>query len=1075
MRPPRPKRPGYADRMHALITWFTRNPVAANLLMMFLIVWGLVTLATRLPLEVFPSFELDTIVIDVPFRGATPAEVEQGVTIRIEEAIQDLPGIKRIVSRANEGIGTFSVDVEPDRDPRQVLSDIEQRVGGIPSLPAEAERPSVRIPTIDNEVISVIVSGAMPERELREVAARVRDELEALPRVSQVRLSGARDFELSIEIEPATLARYGLTLGDVAAAIETDSLDLAAGAVQSAGGEVLLRTRGQAYAADDYAQVVVLARPDGTRITLGDIADIDDGFEEDALDQRWNGQRAIEIDVFRSGLQSAITVADDVKAYLVDAQARMPYGVTLGYWRDWSRVVKARLSTLLDSALQGGLLIVILLTLFLRFWVAVWVFVGVPVSILGGIALMPIFGVSLNMLSLFAFILVLGIVVDDAIVTGENIYTHMRRSPGDAATRRQAAIDGTKEVAIPVTFGVLTTVAAFSPLLMIDGARGQLFAQIPLIVIPVLLFSIVESKFVLPSHMSHLNFHKEARPNAFARLQHRIADGFETFVLRVYQPVLAAALNRRYLTLSLFIGTAVLVFSLVMAGHVRFVFFPRVQAETARASLEMPRGTPFETTRTHIERMAEAARVLQQRHVDPDTGVSVVEGIMTTAGSSGWSGSGTHLGRVMVEISPPEERTLAVTSAQIVDEWREMIGSVPGAKSLSFSAEIGGGGSPLDIEASGNDLEQLREVSAALRAELAGFPGVTEVSDTFEGGKQEIRLELLPEGRQLGVSLSDIARQVRQAYLGTRVQSIQRERDEVDVVVRYPAGQRDSLEALRTLQIRTADGRDVPLESVASLATGRALSAIQRIDRRRVVNVRADVDKERADIEAIKTDLRTFTADLETRFPDVRFSLEGEAREQRESFASLKTGLLFVLLIVYTLLAIPFKSYLQPLLVMAVIPFGIVGAILGHMIMGMPLSIMSYMGMLALTGVVVNDSLVLVDWVNRQRARGIELVDAVRSSGVARFRAVILTSLTTFFGLLPLIFESSTQAQFLIPMAVSLGYGILFATLVTLVLIPVNYLVLEDLRRVTGRAVHGLRRARPSAGHAGPVIEPPAR
>jgi len=1058
-----------ADGVHALITWFARNPVAANLLMTFLIVWGLVTLATRLPLEVFPSFELDTVVIDVPFRGATPTEVEQAVTVRVEEAIQDLPGIERIVSFANEGFGTVNVDVAAGSDPRQVLSDIEQRVGGIANLPAETERPSVRIPDIDNEVISVIVSGAMPERELRDVAARVRDELEALPRVSQVRLSGARDFELAIEISPRTLERYGLTLDGVARAIETDSLDLAAGAVQSAAGEVLLRTRGQAYGADDYADVVVLARPDGTRVTLGDIATISDGFEENELDQRWNGQRAIEIDVFRSGLQSAITVADDVKGYLAEAQARMPFGVTLGYWRDWSRVVKARLNTLLDSALQGGLLIVVLLTLFLRFWVAAWVFVGVPVSILGGIALMPIFGVSLNMLSLFAFILVLGIVVDDAIVTGENIYSHMRRASGDPETRRRAAIAGTHEVAVPVTFGIFTTVAAFSPLLMIDGARGQLFAQIPLIVIPVLLFSIVESKFVLPSHMSHLNFHKDERPNVFARLQHRIADGFERFVLKVYQPMLAAALARRYLTLSLFVGTAILVFSLVMAGHVRFVFFPTVQAETARASLQMPRGTPFEVTRGHIERMAEAARTLQQRHIDPETGKSVVEGIMTTAGSAGWSGSGSHLGRVLVEISPPEERALPVTSKQILEEWREMIGDVPGAESLSFLAEIGRSGSPLDIEASGNDLDELQVVSAAIRAELASYPGITEVSDSFEGGKRETRLALRPEGRQLGVTLSDIARQVRTAYLGTRVQSIQRERDEIDVVVRYPAEQRDSLSALRTLMIRTADGRDVPLESVATLTSGRSLSSIRRVDRRRVVNVQAELDKDEADIEAIKADLREYTAELQLLHPNVRFSLEGEAREQRESFASLKTGLLFVLLVIYTLLAIPFKSYLQPLLVMVVIPFGIVGGIIGHMIMGMPLSIMSYMGMLALCGVVVNDSLVLVDWVNRQRAAGLALVDAVRSSGVARFRAVILTSLTTFFGLLPLIYESSTQAQFLIPMAVSLGYGILFATLVTLVLIPVNYLVLEDIRAGGARLIGAwLGRARTSSSDALP-------
>ena len=1034
--------------MDGLIGWFARNHVAANLLMVFIVAWGLVTLFTRLPLEVFPAFELDQVIVSVPLPGATPGEVEEGVVVRVEEALEGLAGIRRLTSVASEGAATVSVEVENGTDPRVLATDIEQRVERISGFPAEAEAASVTVPLIEQQVISVLVSGALPERELHAVAARARDELEALPNVSSVTLSGTRRFELAIEVSPAALERYGLTLAEVSRAIEDGSLDLAAGAIDTSGGEILLRARGQARSAADYASLVVLSRADGTRVTLGEVATIRDGFAETPLEQRFDGLRSIEIEIYRRGAMSALTVAEEVKGWIEDAGPTMPHGVVLGYWRDASRAIEARVATLLSSALQGGALILILLTLFLRFRVAFWVFVGVPVSVLGGIATMGVFGVSLNLLSLFAFILVLGIVVDDAIVTGENIYTHMRRR-GDRteAGRVEAVIEGTREVALPVTFGVLTTVTAFSPLLMIDGVRGEIFAQIPLVVIPVLLFSIVESKFVLPAHMRHASFAGTRRPNVFARFQQRFADGFERAILRHYRPLLAAALRQRYLTLAVFIGAAMIVFSLVISGQLRFVFFPRVQSELAQARLTMPEGTPFAVTRGHIERIEAAARTLQARHVDPETNESVIESVLSSAGSTGGSDSASsHVGRVMFEIVPPEERTLDISSSELVDEWRAEIGTITGAESLIYRAEIGGGGSPIDVELAGRDFDELREAAAQIRERLGEYDGVSDVTDTFEGGKREIGLVILPGAEQLGLTLSSIARQVRAAFLGSEVQTLQRDREEVRVVVRYPAAERTSLESLERLMIRTDSGAAVPLASVARFESGRGFSSIRRVDRRRTVNVRADVDKERADIEAIKEDLEALGESIGARLPDVSVTLEGEAREQRESFASLRTGLLFVLLVVYTLLAIPFKSYLQPLLVMAVIPFGVVGGVLGHMLMGMPLSIMSYMGMLALCGVVVNDSLVLVDWVNRRRLAGDTLTEAVGTAGVARFRAVVLTSLTTFFGLVPLIMEDSTQAQFLIPMAVSLGFGILFATLVTLLLVPVNYLVLEDLK-----------------------------
>lgn len=1043
--------------MHGMITWFARNSVAANLLMFAIVVWGLFTV-TRLPLEVFPSFTRDAVTIRVPFRGASPAEIEKGITIKIEEAIQDAEGIKQIVSTASEGLGTVTATMTNGADEQALLDDIKQRLDQLTNLPADADTPQAYIPKRNRDVISVLVAGNQSEEELRRIANRIRDDIESLPDVSSVALSGARDFELAIEVPSQSLVSYGLTLQDVANAVSSSSLDLAGGAIQTTGGEVLLRASGQADSAEQYEDILVMAQEDGTRVTLGQIAKITDGFDEDSLAQSFNGMQSIEIDVFRRGTESAIKVANSVKEYLSTVDADLPPGVTVGYWRDSSRAVKARLKTLLKSAVQGSILILLLLTLFLRFWVAVWVFVGVPVSILGGIALMPLMGVTINLLSLFAFILVLGIVVDDAIVTGENIFKRMRQDPDRVA----AAIRGTHEIAVPVTFGVLTTVVAFTPLLLIEGVRGKIFAQIPLIVIPVLLFSLVESKLILPSHLSHLNFHSKKKPNIFARIQHRIADGLEWFIEHLYQPVLALALRFRYATLAIFIGALIVVFSLVSAGHVRFIFFPRIQSEIAQARLVMPQGTPFETTQQHIAKITAAAEKLKEKHVDPDTGESVILGVLSTAGSGGRGERADHLGRVLFEIVPPEERSLAVTSSELVREWRRMIGTIPGAKELNYRAEFGRGGSPIDIQILGDDFDRMSEVGELFKAELKNFPGVSDVTDSFEGGKQEIQMSLKPEAEQLGISLADVANQVRQAFLGNEVQTIQRNRDDISVVVRYPEAERRSLQDLEQMPIRTPAGEFVPFSALVDAKNGRGFTRIKRVDRKRTLNVTADVDKQTANIEGIKAQLQQFADEQLGQYPEISISLEGEAREQRDSFGSLRSGLWFVLAIVYALLAIPFRSYLQPILVMLVIPFGVVGAILGHMIMGMNLSIMSYMGMLALVGVVVNDSLVLVDYVNKSRAKGTPTFVTVRKAGVARFRPVLLTSLTTFFGLIPLIFEKSTQAQFLIPMAVSLGFGILFATFITLLLVPVNYLVLEDLK-AAGRAVaNGFNRLLPT-------------
>jgi multidrug efflux pump subunit AcrB len=1038
--------------MKKVIEWFTHNDVAANLLMVTILGAGFYALNARIPLEVFPAFELSAVNVRVPFPGASPVEVEEGVTIKIEEAIHDLAGIKQIRSTAQEGLGTVQVEVEPDADPKALMNDIKARVDAINTFPVDSERPTVYVPEIRRDVITVVVSGDLPERELRVVAEQVRDDLAALDGVTQLELDGVRPYEISIEVSEQALRQYGLTLAQVAEAVGKASLDLAAGSVRTAGGEIRLRTEGQARIGREFEDIVV--RADGNaKLTVADIGVVRDGFEEETVDFRFNGRPAAFIDVYRIGDQSAIDVADAVKDYMADARSRLPPGVSLDYWRDTSEVVKARISTLTRSAIQGSLLVLILLTLFLRPSVAFWVLAGMPVAFMGGIALMPVFGVTINLLSLFAFILVLGIVVDDAIVTGENIYRHLQQR--EDPTR--AAIVGTQEIAVPVTFGVLTTVAAFIPLLMVEGVRGQLFAQIPMVVIPVLLFSLIESKLILPAHLKHVRVQglADSEHSWLTGLQRRIARGLDEGTRRIYAPVLRAAMANRYLTLSLFLAAAILLFSLAVGGHLRFIFFPRVPSEVVRATVYMPQGTPFEATREAVQRMTEAAQDLQ---------ADFVENLFSTVGSAGGGQRNqSHIGRVAFEVVAPEDRTVPVTSPELVREWRERIGVLPGAREINFRAERVRGGNPIDIQLQGPEFAEMRIVADEIKAHLNTYPGVFDVFHTFEGGKEEVKLTLRPEAELLGLTLDDLARQVRQAFYGFEVQRIQRGRDEVRVFVRFPEAERRSLETLSGMRIRTPDGTEVPFGDVASASFGRGFSTIQRVDRFRAVNVRADVNKETADLEAIKRDLETVLPEILLDHPRVSYVMEGEAREQDESFASVGVGIVFVLFVIYVLLAIPFRSYVQPLIVMSVIPFGVAGAMLGHMIMGMNLSIMSIMGMLALCGVVVNDSLVLVDYVNRQRRAGTDLMDAVGVAGLARLRPVILTSLTTFAGLTPLLMEKSTQAQWLIPMAVSLGFGILFATVITLLLIPVNYLILEDFKALGRRIADLYRRPAPTA------------
>lgn len=1040
--------------MHGMINWFARNEVAANLLMVVILAIGGWSVATRIPLEIFPSFERDMVNVAIPYRGATPAEVEEAVVIRVEEAIADLEGIKKIISSAYEGAGRISVEIEKGRDPRDMLDDIKNRVDAIIGFPADVEKPNYSVQEFTREVISVAVTAELPEKQLRRLGEQVRDDIATLPEVSLVELRGVRAYEMAIEVSEPTLDRYGLTFDQVVQAVQRSSLDQPAGSIKTSAGEILLRTKGQAYRADDFARISLLNRADGTRLTLGEIATIRDGFEEEAKHTLFNGRPAVMVEVFRTGQQNAIEVASAVRDYVAVKNHQLPEGVSLHYWRDRSQVVKQRLQTLLKSAWQGGLLVFLCLTLFLRFTVALWVCVGIPISFMGALALMPEMGTTLNLISLFAFILVLGIVVDDAIITGENIYSHMKRGGKGV----DAAVKGAQEVAVPVTFGLLTTLAAFAPLFMVEGIRGPIFAQIPMIVIPVLLFSWIESKLILPAHLRHISIRPADQTGLFTRLQELVADGLESVLGFIYRPLLSAAMSYRYLTLALFIGVSFVILSFVLSGRYSFTFFPRVQSEIVRATLTMQTGASESITSGHIEKMTAAAEALQTRYTDPASGESVIRNIMT---SIGWSAAGSfgsggpskgsaELGQVSLELLPPEERNVSITTFDLVDEWRQAIGPIAGARDLNFRAELARGGSPIDVQLSGHDFTTLKVVIAEVRQRLSEYPGVFDIQDTLEDGKAEIELKIRPEAELLGITAADLGRQVRQAFFGAEAQRIQRGRDDVRVMIKYPLEDRRSIGSLDKMRIRTADGHEVPIGNVTEIKPGLGYATITRVDRHRAVDVTADIDKERVDMNQISTDLTALLQDIRLRHPQIRYTFEGEQREQKESFTSLLYGLLFVLFCIYTLLAIPLRSYLQPLVVMLVIPFSLVGAILGHMLLGMNLSIMSVMGILALAGVVVNDSLVLVDWINRRRAEGLSVDDAVKKAGSARFRPILLTSITTFAGLAPLIWEQSTQAQFLIPMAVSLGFGILYATLLSLILVPAGYLILNDLLRLFG-------------------------
>ena len=1062
------------------IAWFARNPVAANLMMIFIIMSGLIA-TQAVKEEVFPEIELDRVSINVPYLGAAPEEVESGVILRIEEAIQGVDGIKEIQSTASEGSASVMVELELGADARRVVDEIKNQVDAITTFPIETEEPIIRELMARNQVTDIAISGATDVFTLKAIAEQVRDELTVLPEITQVDIVSAPPYEISIEVSETALRRHGMTFDQVADAVRRSSLDLPGGSVRTDGGEILLRTIGQAYRGNEYEELVLWTRADGTRLRLGDVATVVDGFAETDQQARFDRDTTVMVSVFRTGDQSALDIAAAVNRYVDDMQAQVPQGISLTIWQDQAEILADRLTLMLRNGATGFVLVFIVLALFLQFRLAFWVSLGIPISFLGAIALMPTFDVSANVISLFAFILVLGIVVDDAIIVGENIFRH-QENHGEAL---RGSIEGAREIAKPVTFAVLTTVAAFMPLMFVPGMMGKIFRVIPLVVIPCLLFSLIESLGILPAHLAHM---RERRTSGgWHRFQQFFANGLKTFVRTVYQPLLETALRWRYVTAAVGLSTLIVTGGMVLGGWTNFHFFPSIEADFMAASLTMPQGTPVESTSQAVEKLEEGAARLRER-LRRETGMDYFRHVSAAVGDQPMMSRGggpmgpievasaANLGEVTVELAPAETRSY--TSEQLGLMWREATDPIPEAVEVNFDMSMMTPGDDVDVQLAGPDLESLRAAAEEVKRRLAAYAGVYEISDSFRAGKVEMQLGIKPAAETLGLTLQDLGRQVRQAFYGEEAQRIQRGRDDIRVMVRYPRDDRRSLGDLENMRIRTPNGGEVPFSQVAQVEPGRGFASIKRVDRNRAVNVTASVDPAVTSSGAVLGDLQArILPEVLAGYPGVFYTFEGAQAEQVEAVGGLQWGFLLAVLMIFALLAVPLRSYVQPLIIMAAIPFGLVGAIWGHMAMGLDVTMMSMFGLVALTGVVVNDSLVMVDFINRARkvhtdvgrrvrqaggqprdrhafeSAGLQL--AIREAGSNRFRPILLTSLTTFFGLAPLMLERSMQAAFLVPMAVSLAFGVLFATFITLILVPTAYLILDDVQRTLRRMFGG--------------------
>jgi multidrug efflux pump subunit AcrB len=1017
------------DTHKGAMAFMARNRIITNLLMIVLIGGGIWTML-NIQKEVFPQFQLDFVEVTVTYPGASPSEVEQGIVLPVESAVSGLQGIKEIVSSANEGFGEILIELVPGTNRMKALQDIDQAVSRIQTFPDDIEQPQVRLQDQVQDVMRIGLYGDVDVWTLRILAERLRNILLSNDQITQVEIGNVPDFVTHVEIPEHRLREYNLTLGEVADIIRESSQDVPAGAIETQAGEILLRMEERKLWAEEFANVDIISSGSGATVKLGDIAEITDGFEESGFHGQFNQQNTVDLEIFRIGKQSPLEIESLVKEMLADFDKSLPPGVNVRIDTNRAEDFRERLSLLTENGSQAIVIVMVILGLFLEYRLAFWVMMGMVISFIGSIIFLPVLDISINMISMFGFLIVLGIVVDDAIVIGENIYEYRQKGYG----YMDAAILGAKDVAKPVVFSVLTTILAFVPLLFIPGETGKYWWPLPVVVIVMLLVSLFEALYILPSHVTDK---PKTKPNnvvqRLERGQRYIAEGFTNFVNRFYEPFLDRCLRNRYITLSASLAILIMIGGYAWSDHMGMVLMPEVAADEIEAAVRLPVGT---TT----EKAAKVAREITnstQRMFEEHNLYEVAEGINTNV-------RGKDFVDVEIVMKPPDERDM--TAKEMIDLWRENIGDIQGVDQITFEAERGPGGARQDIsiDISHPDIKVLERASQAFVERVGTFSEVRDINDNYNMGKVQLGFELLPEGRNLGLTPSDVGQQVRDAFYGALAMRQLRGINEIEVRVKLPLDERKDLHNLEDFIIRAPDGTAVPLVNVVKITEGQTFTNINRRNGKRVVNVSMDVEPPSAQTRVLNSLSEEILPELRADFPGITWTYEGSQAEMRESTQALWAGFIIALLLIYALLAGALNSYILPLIVMLAIPFGIVGAVIGHLLLGYYLSLVSLMGVIALSGVVVNDSLIMIDHVIKHKGDR-SAFEAIHEAGIRRFRPIILTTLTTFGGLTPIILETSSQAYQLIPMAISLGFGIVFATAIILVIVPCLYLIMDDV------------------------------
>jgi len=1027
-RPPKAEHDGNA--FPGPIAWMAQHSIAANLLMLLLIGGGIWT-AFNIQKEVYPQFDLDIVNVSVSYPGAAPAEVEQGILRPVESAIRGIDGIKVISSTAREGSGSIRVELVTGTDRMKAFQDIDQAVNRIRTFPDDTEEPDVSLVSPRREVMNIVLYGPVDIWTLRKLAEQLRDRLLADPVITQVELGNAPDYVTHVEIPQHRLREYGLTLSEVAGMIRRSSEDVPAGSVETNAGEVLLRLKERRQWAGEFEQIEIVTTDSPAAVTLGDIATITDGFEESGFHSQFNQQPSVEVDIYRIGDQSPLEIAERVETTMADVETTLPAGVQWRIGSNSARDYEQRLSLLLKNGFMAIGIVLLILAVFLEIRLAFWVMMGMTISFVGSILFLPAIGVSINMISMFAFLVVLGIVVDDAIVVGENVYEFRQKG----MNHMQAAIKGAREIAKPVTFSIITTIVAFVPLLYMPGTTGKFWAPLPAVVIVVLAISLLEALYILPAHLAHSS--STPHTGLGRRIhgwQQSFAKAFSRFVDTHYRHLLDLCLRHRYISLSTAVAIFIVVAGYGTSGHMGLIMMPEVAADEIEAGIRLPVGTTPEQAARVARMVTDSTRQMFDEH----NLYEVAEGIKTNVRRGSFID-------VEIVMKPPDEHD--TSAEEIITLWRDQIGDIEGVDQITFEAERGPGGwrQDISIDLSHSDIAVLEAASQSLVQRIQEFEGATNVNDDYDEGKTQFDFTLLPEGKNLGLTPASVGQQVRDAFYGALALRQIRGTDEIEVRVKLPKEDREDIKSFSDLVILTPNGMEVPLLEVVEVKRGSAFSSINRRDGRRIVNISLDVEPKREISRVLQAIQAETLPQLRADFPGLTWIFEGSQAEMRESTAVLWGSFGLAIAVVYALLAIAFSSYLQPLIVMTAIPFGVVGAIIGHIILGFDLSLISFMGVIALSGVVVNDALIMIDFANRNRGDHTAF-EAIHMAGLRRFRPIILTTLTTFGGLTPIILETSRQSAYLVPMAISLGFGIVFATTIILVLIPCLYMILEDLK-----------------------------